>query len=125
VPRSINRCPQCREPVTPFAAGCAICGADLVAARAALAQRRQRFDRLRVPGLQRIGLGEDGLPFLIGLVLALGAPVIGFVLGAFVAWQADSEGRTRRRNLMLVVVLIAAIPLFTGYSLFGRFLAGV
>jgi predicted amidophosphoribosyltransferase len=24
-----NRCPQCRERVTPFAAGCALCGADL------------------------------------------------------------------------------------------------
>jgi hypothetical protein len=24
-----SRCPNCREPVSPFAAGCAICGADL------------------------------------------------------------------------------------------------
>jgi hypothetical protein len=24
-----NRCPDCRERVTPFAAGCALCGADL------------------------------------------------------------------------------------------------
>jgi hypothetical protein len=24
-----NRCPQCRERVSPFAAGCALCGADL------------------------------------------------------------------------------------------------
>jgi hypothetical protein len=24
-----SRCPNCREPVGPFAAGCAICGADL------------------------------------------------------------------------------------------------
>lgn len=24
-----NRCPRCRERVSPFAAGCAICGADL------------------------------------------------------------------------------------------------
>jgi hypothetical protein len=24
-----SRCPKCREPVSPFAAGCAICGADL------------------------------------------------------------------------------------------------
>jgi predicted amidophosphoribosyltransferase len=30
VPRSHpNRCPQCREHVSPYAAGCAICGADL------------------------------------------------------------------------------------------------
>jgi hypothetical protein len=24
-----NRCPHCRERVTPYAAGCALCGADL------------------------------------------------------------------------------------------------
>jgi hypothetical protein len=24
-----SRCPNCREPVSPYAAGCAICGADL------------------------------------------------------------------------------------------------
>jgi uncharacterized protein (DUF983 family) len=27
--RDRSRCPQCGERVTPFAAGCAICGADL------------------------------------------------------------------------------------------------
>jgi len=25
----LSRCPDCRERVTPFAAGCAVCGADL------------------------------------------------------------------------------------------------
>jgi hypothetical protein len=34
VPKSRpNRCPKCREHVTPYAAGCAICGADLDPAR--------------------------------------------------------------------------------------------
>jgi hypothetical protein len=28
-----SRCPQCKEPVSPFAAGCAVCGADLDAQR--------------------------------------------------------------------------------------------
>lgn len=28
-----GRCPKCRERVTPFAAGCAICGTDLDPAR--------------------------------------------------------------------------------------------
>jgi hypothetical protein len=28
-----SRCPKCRERVTPFAAGCAICGSDLDPAR--------------------------------------------------------------------------------------------
>jgi hypothetical protein len=28
-----SRCPNCREPVSPFAAGCAICGTDLDTSR--------------------------------------------------------------------------------------------
>jgi hypothetical protein len=28
-----SRCPNCREPVSPYAAGCAVCGADLDPAR--------------------------------------------------------------------------------------------
>ena len=28
-----SRCPNCKEPVSPFAAGCAICGTDLDTAR--------------------------------------------------------------------------------------------
>jgi hypothetical protein len=28
-----SRCPNCREPVSPYAAGCAVCGADLDTAR--------------------------------------------------------------------------------------------
>jgi hypothetical protein len=35
-----------------------------------------------------------------------------------------SEGRARTRNLMLAVAAVAAIPLVTGYLLFGRFVAG-
>lgn len=32
-PRDRTRCPQCGERVMPFAAGCAVCGADLDTAR--------------------------------------------------------------------------------------------
>jgi hypothetical protein len=30
VPRAISRCPNCREPVSQFAAGCAVCGSSLL-----------------------------------------------------------------------------------------------
>jgi uncharacterized protein (DUF983 family) len=33
MPRDRTRCPSCGERVLPFAAGCAICGADLDTAR--------------------------------------------------------------------------------------------
>jgi hypothetical protein len=43
MPRSISRCPKCREPVSQFAAGCAVCGTDIQAARAELAERRAKL----------------------------------------------------------------------------------
>lgn len=119
MPRSIHKCPNCREPVSPFAAGCAICGEDLIAARDALAQRRSWIDR--VP---RINLGGDWLVFGLCLLMALGAPIVGFILGGFLAWQADNDADIRRRNLMFVVIAVAAIQMATGYALFGRFIFG-
>jgi predicted amidophosphoribosyltransferase len=50
--RDPNRCPSCGERVTPFAAGCALCGADLDPRRwqprPSLLQ--QLFARTRRPG---------------------------------------------------------------------------
>jgi hypothetical protein len=34
MPRAVTHCPNCGQTVTPFAAGCAVCGTDLEAARA-------------------------------------------------------------------------------------------
>jgi hypothetical protein len=87
-----GRCPACRERVTPFAAGCAVCGADLDPAR---------WDR--GPGLaQRAGALTASLRFgptagrprtssssradtcfscvLIGLVVSAAAAVVAAVL---------------------------------------------
>jgi hypothetical protein len=120
VPRSIHKCPNCGEPVSPFAAGCAICGENLVVARNQLAQRRSWIDRM-----PQISFGSDWLMFGLCLLLALGAPVVGFLLGGFLAWQADNDAEIRRRNLMFVVIAVAVIQMATGYALFGRFLFGV
>jgi len=67
VPKDRSRCPRCGERVSPFAAGCAVCGADLDTAR---------FDR--GPGLGNrlsslwgaISLGPRGGRFaVIGLLM--------------------------------------------------------
>ncbi len=65
------------------------------------------------------------LMFALCLLVALGAPVVGFILGGFLAWRADEDGDVRRRNLMFVVVAVAVIQMATGYALFGRFIFGV
>jgi hypothetical protein len=120
VPRGISKCPNCGEPVSAFAAGCAICGYDLVAARKERSARRSWIDRL-----PQVHLGNDWVVFGLCLLLALGAPVAGFILGAFVAWQADNDADVQRRNLMCVVIAVAVIQMATGYALFGRFIFGV
>jgi len=43
--RDPNRCPSCGERVTPYAAGCALCGADLDPRR--WQPRPSLFDQLR------------------------------------------------------------------------------
>jgi hypothetical protein len=118
MPRAISRCPQCGEPVTPYAAGCAICGADIEGARRARKQRR-------VPALPPIRLGDDGLRFAIALIVAVAAPLFGVLIGAFLAWQYHGEGRTTARNLMLGIALLAAVPLATGIYPWARFVAGL
>ena len=123
MPKAVNRCPQCGEPVSPFAAGCAICGYDLVTARRDLEERRQRVPAaLRAPSLPR--LGDDGLVLAIGLLLAIGSPMIGLIFGALMAWYADSQGQVRRRNFMFVVIAVAALPLFFGYWYLSPLLSG-
>jgi hypothetical protein len=62
VPRAISKCPKCGEPVSPFAAGCAICGTNLEAARAELAATRAR--RPSLPGPVR--LGDDAVRIGVG-----------------------------------------------------------
>jgi hypothetical protein len=122
VPRSINKCPDCGEPVTPFAMGCAVCGADIAAAREQLAARKQRV-RKRTGGvsLPRFSLGDDGLRIVISLILALATPLFGLIAACFFAYQTHNEGHEPARNVLLVIAIIAAIPLATGYALWGRY----
>jgi hypothetical protein len=119
MPRGITKCPNCGAPVTHYAMGCAVCGTDIAAARAAIAERR-----LEMPSVPHFRLGDDGLRLVLALVVALAAPLFGLVLASWFTWQLHNEGRIGTRNLMLAVVAIAAIPLLTGYSLWGRFLLG-
>jgi hypothetical protein len=125
MPIAINKCPDCGEPVTPFAAGCAVCGSDIAAARRALAERRQRRAR-RTGGLSgvRFRLNDDALRIGFALILALGAPLFGLMVAGFFAWQVDNEGRTTVRNVLIAIAGFAAVSMAIGISLWGRFGAG-
>ncbi len=72
-----------------------------------------------------VSFGGDGFQLAVALLLAIGAPLFGAAAAAYLAYAADNEGRIRTRNLMLVILVIAMIPLATGYGfLYGGFFVG-
>ena len=89
VPRAISKCPNCGEPVSPFAAGCAVCGTDLEAARAELAAKRARRPTLPGP----IRLGDDAVRIGVGVIATVFSPVMGALLTGYFAYDADRNGR--------------------------------
>jgi hypothetical protein len=121
VPRAINKCPKCGEPVSPFAAGCAICGTDLAAARAELAAKRARRPSLPGP----IRLGDDGVRIAVGVIAAVFSPVMGALLTGYFAYDADRNGRTATRNLMIALVGLSLVGVFAYAQLWGGLILGL
>jgi predicted amidophosphoribosyltransferase len=72
VRRPPNQCPECREHVSPFAAGCALCGADLDPDRSS-----------HVPLARRIGSAWDAFSVRTDLLIA--AIVLLVVIGYLTA----------------------------------------
>ena len=108
MPRAISRCPSCGEHVSPFAAGCAICGEDLEAARAKLASRRVVVPRPRLgAGLSSPALGLDWVHILVAVVLALAISPIGFLLAVYWAVQRYRAGDTAMVAAMTGVAALA------------------
>jgi hypothetical protein len=121
VPRAVNRCPNCREPVSPFAAGCAICGTNLEAARAELAAKRSR--RPQLPGAVR--LSDDAVRIGVGVVAAVFAPVMGALLTGYFAYEADQNGRASTRNLMIALLAFSLVGVFAYAQLWGGIFLGI
>jgi hypothetical protein len=121
VPRAISKCPNCREPVSPFAAGCAICGTNLEAARAELAAKRARRPNLPAP----VRLGDDAVRIGVGVIAAVFAPVMGALLTGYFAYDADRNGRTATRNLMIALLGFSLVGVFAYAQLWGGLIIGL
>ena len=103
--RAITKCPNCGSTVSQFAAGCAICGENLTAARQELAARPS----LSAPGwLPEITAG-DAILGVILVVAAFGSPIIGGPIAGLFAYFAHQRGDKVQRNLALVAVAVAVI----------------
>jgi hypothetical protein len=122
VPRAISRCPKCREPVSQFAAGCAVCGTDLQAARAELAARRAT--RPHLPGAVP-RLGDDAVRIGVTVLAALFSPLMGALLAAYFAYDADRNGRTATRNLMIALLGFSLVGLVAYAQIWGGLFFGI
>ena len=110
MPRGVSRCPNCGQPVSAFAAGCAICGADLEAARARAAARR----RPELPEMPRLGVGAgriDWIHVAIAVVLALAIPPVGLLLALYWAVQSNRFAGPTMTALMLAAAALAVAAL--------------
>jgi hypothetical protein len=104
--------------VSQFAAGCAICGADLVAARAARERRREAMPSLSAPAWFPQVTGTDLVVGGLLLVAALAAPLIGGPIAGLFAYFANQRGDLVQRNFalaavaaaLIVVILISFLP---------------
>lgn len=122
MPRSISRCPKCREPVSQFAAGCAVCGTDLQAARVELAERRAR--RPHLPGgVPRVG--DDAIRIGVTVLAALFSPLMGALLAGWFAYDADRDGRVPTRNLMLLLLGFSLVGLVAYAQIWGGLFFGI
>jgi hypothetical protein len=120
MPRAISKCPKCGEPVSPFAAGCAICGTDLEVARREFAAKRAR--RPQLPGFRPT---DDGIRIGVGVLAAIFSPVMGVLLTGYFAYDADQNGRIRLRNLMIGLLILSLVGVFAYARLWGGIFFGI
>jgi hypothetical protein len=107
--RAITKCPNCGSTVSQFAAGCAICGENLTAARKDLERRRAAGPSLAAPGwFPEITAGDAVLGAIL-IIAAFGSPIVGGPIAGLFAYFANQRGDMVQRNFALVAVAVALI----------------
>jgi hypothetical protein len=115
-----TRCPGCGEPVSAFAAGCAICGADLERHRRELADRRVELPH--VPrAARRPRFRFDPHVALVALVLlaTLLSPFLALIMAAVGAQDRHRNGRMGERNLFIALAVVNLSLAFLPQLRFG------
>lgn len=117
-----GRCPQCNEPVSAFAAGCAICGADLEAHRREQAERRARRPELPAVTSRLRAIDDDILMLALTAFLVVFAPIVGLILAVF---GARDPRRANARTWFIVLAAIAVAFLFIPALRYGAWYLAV
>ena len=108
-----SACPNCGQPVSVFAAGCAVCGADLES-------HRRKLQR-RAPAPPRLGVRFDPHVVLVTFtVLAvLISPMLGLILALVGAQDRHRGGQIGQRNLFLALAGVDLLLFFVPAVRFG------
>lgn len=107
--RAITKCPDCGSTVSQFAAGCAICGYDLVNARQELERKRASRPSLEAPARFPQVTTADAVLGALLILVAFSVPIVGGPIAGLFAYFAHQKGDTVQRNLALVAVAVALI----------------
>jgi hypothetical protein len=117
----VTTCPDCGERVSPFAGGCAICGADLDEHRRRLAERPDLGRTVRsIPDVRPRGLTSridpDVALVSVAVLFLLVLPFMGTLLAALGAWDRSKRGDVRMRNVFLVLLSLGVLSFFTPWQ---------
>jgi hypothetical protein len=117
-----TKCPGCGEPVSVFAAGCAICGTDLEQHRRELDERRIELPRVR-HAPRRLPLGLDAHVALVALVLlaTLLSPFLALIMAAVGAQDRHRNGQIGQRNLFIGLAAVNLALTFLPQLRFGLY----
>ena len=103
--------------MSPFAAGCAICGAELDPHR----DRRGRGSLgLRLPALPPVA-GDVAIAVIL-VLLALLAPPLGLLISILVGVDRHRQGDTPLRNVAVVAAGLALLSLLFPFWLWAQIL---
>ena len=96
--RRAGVCPNCGQPVSVFAAGCAYCGADLESHRRNV-RRRPALPHV----LPRVDAHVALVAFTVLAVLL--SPLLGLLLAVIGAQDRHRNGQINQRNMFLVLAV--------------------
>ncbi len=99
--------------MSQFAAGCAVCGYDLAAARAEADERgptlAERASSVRPAWLSSPTASQDAFTVAITVALIVFFPLVGAALAAWTAYDRNRSGDPRMRNVALALLAVAIV----------------
>ena len=117
-----TKCPGCGEPVSAFAAGCAICGADLEQHRRELADRHIDLPHVpRVASPARFRFDAHAVLVALVLLATFLSPFLALIMAGIGVQDRHRNGQIGQRNLFIALVVVNLALAFVPALRFGLY----